>query len=173
MTPLCATDAGTRTLGPALMLALSARVWQSAPMMLQHPLTFLAPLAVVVVLSAGGAAAQSSTGLTGQEFEDYTTGKVLTYGVAGAPYGIEQYLPGRKVVWAFVGDQCRTGTWYEKDRLICFIYDDRTDDPQCWSFFLGSQGLKAHFAGDENGEELIEVQQSNGPMPCPGPDLGV
>ena len=111
--------------------------------------------------------------LTAQQFEDYTTGKVLTYGIGGAAYGIEQYLPGRKVVWAFVGAECRTGTWYEADQMICFVYDDRPDDPQCWSFYLGSGGLQAHFAGDPAGEGLIEVEQSSGPMPCAGPDLGV
>lgn len=137
------------------------------------PFSAIARLAVLLMLTAGAGVAQTAPGLTGQEFEDYTTGKVLTYGVAGAPYGIEQYLPGRKVVWAFVGDECRTGSWYEKDRLICFVYDDRTDDPQCWSFYLGSQGLRAQFAGDAGGEALIEVQQGTGPMPCPGPDLGV
>ena len=157
----------------ALALELPLQFWQSAFMSALRSMPLFAPLAVLFAVAATGVIAQTAPGLTGQEFEDYTTGKVLTYGVAGAPYGIEQYLPGRKVVWAFVGDQCRTGSWYEKDRLICFVYDDRTDDPQCWSFYLGGQGLRAHFAGDASGNDLIEVQQSSGPMPCPGPDLGV
>ena len=124
-------------------------------------------------LAAETAPSLNAPSLTAQQFEDYTTGKVLTYGIGGAAYGIEQYLPGRKVVWAFVGAECRTGTWYEADQMICFVYDDRPDDPQCWSFYLGSGGLQAHFAGDPAGEGLIEVEQSSGPMPCAGPDLGV
>ena len=131
---------------------------------------FLLPFLTLAALPLG---AETAPGLTAQQFEDYTTGKVLTYGIAGAAYGIEQYLPGRKVVWAFVGAECRTGTWYEADQLICFVYDDRPDDPQCWSFYLGSGGLQAHFAGDPAGQGLIEVEQSSGPMPCAGPDLGV
>ena len=135
-------------------------------------------LALLLTLAALPLAAETAPGLTepgltAQQFEDYTMGKVLTYGIGGAAYGIEQYLPGRKVVWAFVGAECRTGTWYEADHLICFLYDDRPDDPQCWSFYLGSGGLQAHFAGDPAGEGLIEVEQSSGPMPCAGPDLGV
>lgn len=131
----------------------------------------LSPLLLALV--AGPLAAASQAKLTAEEFEAYTTGKVLTYGVAGEPYGIEQYLPGRKVIWAFVGDECRTGSWYEQGDLICFLYEDRIDDPQCWSFFLGADGLSAQFDGDESGSKLVEVQQSSGPMSCPGPDLGV
>lgn len=134
---------------------------------------FALTLASLLALQALPVAADSGIRLTAQQFEDYTTGKVLTYGIAGAAYGIEQYLPGRKVVWAFVGSECLTGTWYEADKLICFLYDDRPDDPQCWSFYLGSGGLQAHFSGDPEGQGLIEVEQSSGPMPCSGPDLGV
>ena len=150
-------------------LAQHAGFWQSAAM--SAPRLAIALLLLTLATVAARAAPQGQ--LTAQEFEDYTTGKVLTYGIAGAPYGIEQYLPGRKVVWAFVGDQCRTGSWYEQDSMICFVYDDRSDDPQCWRFYLGSGGLQAHFAGDDQGEGLVEVQQSTGPMPCPGPNLGV
>ena len=139
------------------------------------PLYLLLPALILAALPLAAETAPGLTApsLTAQQFEDYTTGKVLSYGIGGAAYGIEQYLPGRKVVWAFVGAECRTGTWYEADQLICFLYDDRPDDPQCWSFYLGSGGLQAHFAGDPAGEGLIEVEQSSGPMPCAGPDLGV
>ena len=139
------------------------------------PLYLLLPALILAALPLAAEIAPSlnAPSLNAQQFEDYTMGKVLTYGIAGAAYGIEQYLPGRKVVWAFVGAECRTGTWYEADQLICFLYDDRPDDPQCWSFYLGSGGLQAHFAGDPAGEGLIEVEQSSGPMTCAGPDLGV
>ena len=146
----------------------------TAPLYLLLPALILAALPLAAEIAPGlTAPSLNAPSLTAQQFEDYTTGKVLTYGIAGAAYGIEQYLPGRKVVWAFVGAECRTGTWYEADQLICFVYDDRPDDPQCWSFYLGRGGLQAHFAGDPAGQGLTEVEQSSGPMPCAGPDLGV
>jgi len=152
------------------ILAQRVVFWQACAMKTVTLTIALLPLTGFLALPLG---AETAIGLTARQFEDYTTGKVLTYGFAGAAYGIEQYLPGRKVVWAFVGGECRTGSWYEADKLICFVYDDRPDDPQCWSFFLRSTGLQAHFAGDPEDQGLIEVEQSSGPMPCAGPDLGV
>ena len=39
--------------------------------------------------------------LDGAEFEAFATGKTLSYAVGGIVYGAEQYLPGRRVIWAF------------------------------------------------------------------------
>ncbi len=117
-------------------------------------------------------AVQSESAMTGAEFDAYTTGKTLTYSQGGAQFGIEQYLAGRKVRWAFTNEECREGFWYEEAGQICFVYED-PDDPQCWSFFRGADGLKARFMNDPAGTELSEVQQSKAPMSCAGPDVGV
>ena len=60
-----------------------------------------------------GLAAETGRPMTGAEFEAATTGRTLYYNSAGQAYGVEQYLPGRRVIWAFVGDDCRKGNWYE------------------------------------------------------------
>ncbi|MBN2630005.1 MAG: hypothetical protein JXR75_05650 [Rhodobacteraceae bacterium] len=117
------------------------------------------------------AAAESSAPLTGAEFEAYTTGKTLTFTQLGTVYGAEQYLPGRKVRWAFKGDICRYGDWYEDAGLICFVYD-YDPNPQCWTFWRKDGRLTGLFTGDAPGAELSEVTQSPDPLVCAGPDVG-
>jgi hypothetical protein len=114
----------------------------------------------------------AETPMTATEFEAYSTGKTMTYSVGGQVFGTEQYLPDRHVVWAFKGDDCTDGIWYEEAGLICFVYkSDGT--PQCWTFYLDAAGLRAKFVGDGIGSELSVVSQSPAPMACMGPDVGV
>jgi hypothetical protein len=115
----------------------------------------------------------SAPPMSAAEFESYSTGKTLTYGLGGEVYGIEQYLPGRRVLWAFKGDECRKGYWYEAGQEICFVYEDDFDGPQCWTFHRIDGGIRARFAGDPNGADLSEVAQSSSPLICAGPDVGV
>lgn len=110
--------------------------------------------------------------LTAQEFEAYATGKTLTYSLGGEVFGVEQYLPGRRVRWAFTGDTCRDGVWYEEAGLICFVYDD-DGTPQCWEFWRDGGGLRARFNADPAGTELSVVQETDRPLACAGPDVGV
>lgn len=113
----------------------------------------------------------SGTAMTGAQFEAYTTGKTLTFSSQGQVYGAEQYLPGRRVMWAFTEDICREGIWYEQEGQICFVYDyDPT--PQCWVFWQDG-GLNALFMGEESGTRLKEISQSPAPLPCAGPQVGV
>ena len=114
----------------------------------------------------------AETPMTASEFEAFTTGKTLTYSIGGEVFGTEQYRPNRQVVWAFKGDDCTEGFWYEEAGLICFAYtSDGT--PQCWTFYLDTSGLRAKFIGDSVGAELSAVDQSPAPMACMGPDVGV
>lgn len=113
----------------------------------------------------------AETPLSGAEFEAYTTGKTLTFASQGQVYGAEQYLPGRRVKWAFTEDICREGIWYEDAGQICFVYD-YDPIPQCWVFWQDG-GLRARFVSTDSGTELHEVSQSSGPLPCAGPEVGV
>lgn len=109
--------------------------------------------------------------LSAAEFEAYTTGKTLTFASEGEIYGAEQYLPGRRVRWAFTEDVCREGIWYEDAGQICFVYDyDPT--PQCWIFWQDG-GLRARFVSTESGTLLHEQSQSSSPLACAGPEVGV
>ncbi len=127
-------------------------------------------LPILALMLAGPVLAE--TPMSGAEFEAYSTGRTLTYAESGRIYGIEEYLPGRRVRWAFTEDECRDGYWYEDEEAICFVYEDNPV-PQCWSFTRSPTGLLARFLGTENGRELYEAQQSNEPLVCLGPDVGV
>ena len=127
-------------------------------------------LALIALLLPGVLHAQ--TPMTAEEFDAYSTGKTLTYANGGAVYGVEQYLPGRRVRWAFVDDTCRIGHWYPQGAEICFVYEDAAD-PQCWTFALVDGKLRARFAADPVGTDLTEVEQTADPLACTGPDVGV
>lgn len=114
--------------------------------------------------------------LSAAQFEAYATGKTLTYAQDGTVWGQEQYLPGRGVVWEFTGEPCEYGTWteekaYDDTPMMCFVYDDNPDT-NCWQFYLGKTGLVALFVGGGN-TAFSEVGQTQEPMQCPGPKVGV
>ncbi len=117
-------------------------------------------------------AAVADTPLTAEEFASKVEGKVLTYGLAGEPYGAEEYLPNRRVRWSFLDGDCDEGYWYPEGDAICFVYQD-TPTPQCWSFFDTGEGLRADFLTDPDDQSLYEVDRGNGPLSCPGPEVGV
>jgi hypothetical protein len=111
--------------------------------------------------------------MTGEEFNAATIGRTFYFSSAGQPYGAEQYLPGNRVIWAFVGDDCRDGKWYEDQGMICFVYDDNPNDPQCWLIFDGESGLQVQSMQFPDSPPLIAVEQSPEPLACLGPNVGV
>lgn len=132
-------------------------------------LVLAAPLAAWLVTHA----ADAETPLSGAEFEATVTGQTLSFAVGGQAYGVEQYLPGRRVVWAFEGGPCREGIWYEETPgRICFVYEHEPG-AQCWQFFRDAGGLRARFEGASPDQDLIEVGKSPRPLACPGPEVGV
>ncbi|MDR0808037.1 MAG: hypothetical protein LBE86_02735 [Gemmobacter sp.] len=114
----------------------------------------------------------AQTPMTAEEFEAYVVGKTLTYAEGGRIFGTEQYLSGRRVRWAFTQDICQDGTWFQRNEQICFVYDNHAEDLQCWTFWHDGGRLRAHFVGDPDGHELTEVEQSQTPLHCAGPDVG-
>ncbi len=133
--------------------------------MMRLPLLIIAAAALVQTAAAG------QSPMTAEEFEAYVTGRTLTFGTDGVPYGIEEFREGRRTTWAFMGEECREGVWFESDSYICFAYED---DPQthCWQFFQTDAGLRARFQGDPPGNDLYEIEQSDRPLICPGPQIG-
>jgi len=111
--------------------------------------------------------------LDAEAFDSYTQGRTLSFALDGVPYGIEEYLPNRRVRWAFIGQECQTGVWYERNGNICFLYDNAPTDEQCWQFTLTDDGLRGVFQGpDGPSTELYEVQDSDMPLNCAGPSVG-
>lgn len=110
--------------------------------------------------------------LGAEAFDQYTRGKTLFYGFDGTAYGVERYLPGRRVIWSFLDGQCQEGRWYEDAGQICFVYE-RNSTPQCWSFLLSPEGLTARFQNDPQATELYESGDIDEEMLCLGPEVGV
>ncbi|MFP7571209.1 hypothetical protein [Marivita sp. S2033] len=110
--------------------------------------------------------------LNGQDFDAYVTGKTLYFGQNGEAYGVEEYLDNQRVRWSFLDGKCKDGIWYEDSGMICFVYEDNPN-PQCWSFFKESDGLRAIFENNPDATTLYEAQQNDEPMMCLGPDIGV
>jgi len=130
-------------------------------------MTILSLAACLAVLPAAAQDVMSAA-----DFEAYVEGRTLTYHDQGVAYGIEQYLPGRKVRWAYIGDECWDGYWYEEAGNICFVYE-RSPEPKCWQFTRRSGRLSAMFVGSDDGLELYEVMSSDEPLTCLGPNVGV
>lgn len=118
------------------------------------------------------APALAETPITAQEFEAHVTGKTITYQQFQTLFGIEEYLPDRKVRWSTAPNECLYGSWYPEGESICFVYEyDPT--PACWTFWLKDGALIALSVNGIAGEELHEVDASGQGLPCPGPDVGV
>ena len=129
-------------------------------------------LALSLALAAVATAAPAQTPLTAEEFEAHVTGKTITYRQSGNLFGIEEYLPDRKVRWSVAPDECQYGTWYPQDRSICFVYEyDPT--PHCWTFWIEDGALVALSDSGIPGPELHEADRNDTPLNCPGPDVGV
>ena len=114
----------------------------------------------------------AETPMTDPEFDAYTQGKTLFFNSGGISYGVEEYLPNRRVRWSFLDGACKEGEWFQRDTQICFVYEDSTG-PQCWTFFKGDAGLRARFEGQSINSDLYETRQSDEPMICLGPEIGV
>lgn len=118
-------------------------------------------------------------------FEAYVTGKTLEYQIGDTAYGAEQYLPGRRVVWAFRGQPCRKGHWFPaSDGRICFRYQGDDAAPECWHFYREPSGLRAQFlgvgtdgttgaGGQSRQPDVVEVRKSSIPLQCSPPAAGV
>lgn len=132
----------------------------------------LASAVLISALCAVALPAASETPMTGAEFDAYTQGKTLYFNSGGVSYGVEEYLPGRQVRWSFLDGECKEGEWYTSGEQICFEYEDGTG-PQCWTFYKDNGGLRARFQGESAGSDLYEARQSDEPMVCLGPRIGV
>lgn len=134
------------------------------------------PFAIVFMLLATPALAQEAPlgpPLDAAQFDARTQGRTITYSVLGAPYGVEQYLPDRKVRWAFAAGECKEGDWFQADEFICFDYHEVGRDLQCWTFFDAPEGLTARFENNPDDAPLVSLHETTEPLECQGPEVGV
>lgn len=129
-------------------------------------------LSLCLCLMAAPAMAQDT--YSGAEFDARVSGKTIQFERNGQPFGAEQYFPDRRVIWAFRDGTCQRGIWFENTAgNICFNYEN-SDGSICWDFFKRpNNGIAARVVGAPVGTELIATEETEGPLECPLPDLGV
>lgn len=127
---------------------------------------------VTLALLLLSAPALAETPMSAEAFEAHVTGKTITYQQFGTAFGTEEYLGDRKVRWSVSPDLCQYGSWYPQGDDICFVYE-YDPVPHCWTFWLRDGALVALSTEALAGQELYEVQSSDQPLPCPGPEVGV
>lgn len=127
---------------------------------------------VTLALLLLSAPALAETPMSAEAFEAHVTGKAITYQQFGTAFGTEEYLADRKVRWSVSPDLCQYGSWYPQGDDICFVYE-YDPVPHCWTFWLRDGALVALSTEALAGQELYEVQSSDQPLPCPGPEVGV
>ncbi len=110
--------------------------------------------------------------LTAEEFDALTLGRTMTWAEYGQVYGVEQYLPGRRVRWTVLGDDCKLGHWYADGPAICFLYEDNPT-PACWEISLSGSGMEALDTDDPPESEPVVIEDTSEVMPCFGPEVGV
>lgn len=126
--------------------------------------------ALALWLGAWPALAEPS--LTAEAFDALTQGRTMTWAEFGQVYGVEQYLPGRRVRWTVLGDDCVTGHWYVEGSAICFLYEDRSD-PACWDISAAGSGLEARLLGTPPETAPVRIEETDTPLACFGPEVGV
>ena len=119
------------------------------------------------------APAAGEQAMSPRAFEALAQGHVLHFTLEGAPFGAEQYFPGRRSLWRYADGTCATGHWWDDGDRICFRYDARTDT-QCWRFLDRPGGLAAELVegGAGTGFVLEMSRRDVTPLPCPGPKVG-
>jgi hypothetical protein len=127
-------------------------------------------VALALVLLAGPVLADPP--LSAEDFDALTLGRTMTWAAFGTVYGVEQYLPGRKVRWTFTGDECKTGYWYPDGPAICFQYEG-DPEPDCWEITTSGPDLLARYTTDPPGTEPVLVRETTEPLACFGPKVGV
>lgn len=139
-----------------------------------RPLAFAAAILSLGLPAAGSA----QTPMTAEEFEAFTIGNRFFFDAGGVPYGFEQYLGGRRVLWAFLAGQeddglleCTAGHWYAEGPRICFEYDD-IETPQCWIFYDVGGQLLAEFQSDPPRMTVYQARPADDGPRCLGPEVG-
>ncbi len=119
---------------------------------------------LIFVLLAGTAHAQDR--MDAQAFEDYVEGRTITFRTDLEPeFGVERYLPGRRVMWSTFDGICQYGVWFESKGDICFRYDN---DPEhkCWAIFDDPAGMRAEFTTRPNTTVIYEIPGRDDPLIC-------
>jgi hypothetical protein len=120
--------------------------------------------------------ALARTPMTGAEFQAHVGTSTISYLYSSGVRGVADYGPDRTLLWAFEGDDCIRGYWFEDGDQLCFAFEDGTLSA-CWHFFKDGDRLRGIAtvlgSGDTPDLEIYEVSHTDQPLTCSGPDVGV
>lgn len=129
-------------------------------------------LSAALIVAFLAVPAHAEEPMSAAEFEAFVDDGTFEYARDGQSYGIETYLPGRRVRWAYLDDVCEEGTWYEAaPGEICFLYPYDPGVPKCWNFYPDGERLRATFL--DTGVTTYSVIPAETPLACQGPMVGV
>lgn len=121
-------------------------------------------LIIILALLATPAMAQNQ--MDAAAFEAHVTGRTITYRTPGNPnFGIERYLPGRRVMWSTFNGICQYGVWFESKGDICFRYDD---DPEhkCWRMYDEPGGMRGVYTTQPPFTVIFEMPDRQDTLVC-------
>lgn len=102
--------------------------------------------------------------LTAEEFDALTRGKRMDTFDPVTLYGIEEFLPGQRSRWKDA-DRCMQATWTQIGDQICFFYDDRPEEPDCWVYKWHKGAIWGWYNGQPGGA-TVRLVPGNSPMSC-------
>jgi hypothetical protein len=127
-----------------------------------------AAAALVLMLAAGQGHADGhlpgGPPLDAEAFDRLTLGKRMDTYDPQSLYGVEEFLPGRRTIWRDA-EGCMRATWQQVGEQICFTYEDRPGDPDCWIYALHEDELWGWFQGQPDGFS-VRLVPGNSPMTC-------
>jgi hypothetical protein len=130
-------------------------------------------LALSTLCMALSGPALGETPMTGAEFAAHVGTGTVSYAYSSGARGVADYGPDRSVLWAFEGEDCKTGFWFEVGDRLCFVFADDALSA-CWHFTLRDGRLHgvSTFLGPDTrtAVEIFEVSHSDQPMVCPAPN---
>ena len=123
---------------------------------------------LIGIFLAGSSQAQER--ISPEAFLDRAVGQTLTFELLGTGIvvGREEFLNRRLSVWREEGDTCVYGRVTVEDGKLCFLYDDRLDEPPvCWWTFQHEGQLLVYFAGsgDTEIQEVTRIDKNG--LNCP------
>lgn len=130
------------------------------------------PITLLLLWLALATPMVAETPLDATAFDAYSRGKTLYFGLDNKAIGAEEYLPNQRVRWSLLNGPCQEGRWYQDGPLICFIYDGN-EEANCWAVYQRESGLMVRLEDNPAKTTLFEVERSDPPMVCLGPEVGV
>ncbi|MEL6681816.1 MAG: hypothetical protein AAFQ09_04130 [Pseudomonadota bacterium] len=113
-----------------------------------------------------GAPAVAQKPANAAQFDAHVSDRTITFRTDTNPtYGVERYLPGRRVMWSAFDGTCQYGVWFESKGDICFRYD-HDPVPKCWTIYLEPDGIRGIYTTRPPATVIYERPDRDDPLIC-------